>query len=53
MKARHGSFPVVGAMGLGMLLAASYGAAHVDLSGTFTHVEDSDDQIPSYRLPKV
>jgi hypothetical protein len=45
MKVRYGSFLAGAVTGLGMLLAASYSNAQVDLSGTFTHVEGQDGQI--------
>ncbi len=45
MKVRYGSFLAGAAVGLGMLLAASYSDAQVDMTGTFTHVEDSDEQV--------
>lgn len=45
MKTQPGSWLLGAAVGVGMLLAASYGEAQVDLSGTFTHVEDQDQQI--------
>jgi hypothetical protein len=45
MNIGHCSIRVVVAVGLGMLLGASYVEAQVDLSGSFMHVEDSDNQI--------